>query len=126
MRLSEGIHRHGFRTWYERQLLKSHAHMTLAFICTIGLLAAMEAASRYSTLQDRMLDALAVLLFAGAGIWSLRRYLYLLNHAEFVANQADCPGCGTYGRLELTGLPTQEESARVRCRKCAHCWSINA
>ena len=94
--------------------------------CTIGLLAAMEAAARYSTLQDRLLDALAVLLFAAVGVWSLRRYLYLLNHAEFVANQADCPGCGTYGRLELTGHPVPGEGAQVRCRKCAHCWSINA
>lgn len=126
MRLSEGIRLHGFRKWYERQLLKSHAHMTLTFICTVGLLAAMEAASSYDTLQDRLLDALAVLLFAIVGVWSLRRYLYLLNHAEFVANQADCPGCGTYGRLELTGHPAQGEGALVRCRKCAHCWSISA
>jgi hypothetical protein len=34
-------------------------------------------------------------------VWALRRYLYLLSHAEATASQADCPACGAYGRLEL-------------------------
>ena len=37
------------------------------------------------------------------GVIALRRYLYLLNHAEYVANQADCEQCGTYARFELIG-----------------------
>jgi hypothetical protein len=30
MKLAEGIRKHGFRKWYERELLQSHAHMLLA------------------------------------------------------------------------------------------------
>lgn len=125
MQLAQGIKRHGFRKWYERELLQSHAHMTLAFLCTIGLLGAVEAATQFTSWQDRVVDALAVVACIGIGLWSLRRYLYLLNHAEFVANQADCPGCGVYGRLDLIGEPTSDGATPVRCRKCAHCWQIS-
>ena len=44
LRLAEGIRRVGFRKWYERELLSSHAHMLLAFLCVIAL---MPASSRY-------------------------------------------------------------------------------
>jgi hypothetical protein len=38
MKLAEGIRRHGFRKWYERELLQSHAHLVLCFLCVIGRL----------------------------------------------------------------------------------------
>jgi hypothetical protein len=124
MQLAEGIRRHGFRKWYERQLLQSHAHLTLTFLCLIGLMGAMEAASSFTAWSDRLTDALAVVICAAVGLWALRRYLYLLNHAEYVANQADCPGCGTYARFTLVAEHTS--AASVRCRKCGHEWTINA
>lgn len=40
--LAEGIRRFGFRKWYERELLSSHAHMLLALLSTIALLASFE------------------------------------------------------------------------------------
>ncbi len=126
MQLAKGIRRHGFRKWYERELMQSHAHLALTFICTIGLLAALEAASQYTGVQDRLIDALAVLAFTGVGVWALRRYLYLLNHAEFVAAQADCPQCGVYGRVEVTADPVADGPTGVRCKKCAQQWRINA
>lgn len=124
MQLAHGIRHIGFRKWYERQLLQSHAHLTLTFLCIIGLLAALEAASTFTSLADRLTDALAMVLCGAVGYWALRRYLYLLNHAEFVANQADCPGCGVYGRFSLVGEAI--EGAHVRCRACAHEWTIHS
>ena len=44
MRLAEGIRKHGFRKWYERELMQSHAHLALTFICMVGVFAAFEAA----------------------------------------------------------------------------------
>jgi hypothetical protein len=41
VKLAAGIRKHGFRKWYERELLQSHAHMALTFICA-GLLAALK------------------------------------------------------------------------------------
>lgn len=126
MQLAEGIRRHGFRKWYERQLLQSHGHLALTFLCVIGLFATIEAASQFTSWSDRASDMLSVLLCAGAGLWALRRYLYLLNHAEYVANQADCPQCKTYARFELASDKATDESTPVRCRKCGHCWTIEA
>ena len=50
MKLAEGIRKHGFRKWYERELLQSHAHLLLTFLCMIGLFAAFEALGRFRSL----------------------------------------------------------------------------
>ena len=126
MKLVDGIRKHGFRTWYERQLLQSHAHLALTFCCLVGVFAAFEASSKFHSLADQVTDFAAVLISAGVGLWALRRYLFLLSHAEAVAHQADCPQCGTYGRLELVPTAAADEAVAVRCRKCGHAWHINA
>ena len=127
MRLSDGIRRHGFRKWYERELLQSHAHLALTFLCAIGVFAAVEAAMQFTGWIDRAIDALAILTCGAVGVWALRRYLYLLMHAEHAANQADCPHCGAYARFTLVeGVPAPAAvSVTVCCRKCAHRWSID-
>jgi predicted Zn finger-like uncharacterized protein len=125
MKLAEGIRRHGFRKWYERELLQSHAHLALTFLCVVGVFAAFEAIMRYRSLGDQVAD-LATLLGSGAlGLWALRRYLYLLSHAEAVAHQAECTQCQTYGRLELLQSDASGESVQVRCRACSHVWRID-
>jgi hypothetical protein len=126
MKLATGIRKHGFRKWYERQLLHSHAHMALTFICLIGLLGAFEAASRYKSWLDQAIDVLTIVVCGGTGLWALRRYLYLLMHAEAVANQADCPGCGTYARFTLVHADAMGDKARVCCRQCGHEWTIES
>jgi predicted Zn finger-like uncharacterized protein len=122
MKLEEGIRKHGFRKWYERELLQSHAHMALAFLCTIGVFAAFEAASGVQHWSDRLVDVVAVLVCGGTGIWAIRRYLMLLANAEAIAHQADCPSCQAYARLELRG--TNADGVQVRCKPCGHEWTI--
>jgi predicted Zn finger-like uncharacterized protein len=125
MTLAEGIRRHGFRKWYERTLLKSHAHLAGTFVCLIGIFGAAEAAVKSQGLGDRLFDIGAALLFAATGVWALRRYLGLLNHAELAANQAECPHCHAYGRLELVQADASGEQVQVRCRGCGHGWVID-
>lgn len=125
MNLAEGLRKHGFRKWYERELLSSHVHMVLLLLCTIGLLAAFEVYSRSAPLADQLIDVGAVMLFAVVGVWALRRYLYLLMHAEQVANQAVCANCKTYGRFSLVEESRQRGEVKVRCSKCAHEWAIS-
>ena len=124
MQLAQGIRKHGFRKWYERQLLQSHAHLVLTFLSTIGLFATFEVYDRRAPLADQLGDLLSVVLCTAVGIWALRRYLYLLNHAEATANQADCPQCKAYGRLDLVQSDDSGENVVVRCRGCGHCWRI--
>ena len=126
MQLVDGIRRLGFRKWYERELLQSHAHLALTFLCAVGLFGAVEAAAHFTTSWvDRVVDALAIMASGGIGVWALRRYLYLLIHAEHAANQADCPQCGAYARFTLVeGAPTSP-AVTVRCRNCARQWSID-
>lgn len=133
IQLADGIHRHGFKKWYERELLRGHAHLVAVIVCTLGLMMALEAAMRFRSTADQLIDLVAVLVCAAAGLWALRRYLYLLLRAESIANQADCPRCKVYGRLELAqpapsasraaAVPVQQLA--VRCRACAHEWHIH-
>lgn len=120
---ADRIRRSGFRKWYERELLASHANLVLLLLSAIGLLASAELFSARAPLGDQLQALLTALVSAVIGLWSLRRYLYLLNHAEYVASQAVCPSCDTYARWDAVE-PTGEPPLRVRCRRCAHEWHI--
>lgn len=124
MTLAEGIRKHGFRKWYERQLLQSHAHLALTFCCLIGIFAAFEALVRFRHWTDQAIDIVAIGLCLALGLWALRRYLFLLASAETAARQADCSDCKAYGRLELEASDASGEQVRVRCRGCGHRWDI--
>jgi hypothetical protein len=123
-RLADGVRQVGFRKWYERELLSSHAHMVLAFLAVIALLGSFEA-MRGASAGDQPLNLLGVLASAGIGIWALRRYLFLLMRAEEVANQANCADCGTYGRFRIVGENQQSQETLVCCLKCQHNWTIS-
>ena len=126
MKLAEGIRRHGFRKWYERELLQSHAHMVLLLFCVLGIFGIFEGSSRKHPLSEQMADLAGVLLCVATGIYCIRRYLYLLSHAEAVAHQAECPQCKTYGRLDLVASDASGDEVQVACRKCAHRWHISS
>jgi hypothetical protein len=122
MKLADGIRKHGFRKWYERELLQSHGHLVLTFLCLIGVFAAFEALGSTRSRSDQAVDVLAIGVSVVVGVWALRRYLYFLQHAESAANQADCPQCKAYGSFTLESEGAQELT--VCCRKCSHCWTI--
>ena len=125
MGLAEGIRKHGFRKWYERELISSHAHLLLTLCCAVGLFATFELYSRSAPAAEQIVDFGAVLLFSVVGVWALRRYLYLLMHAEATANQAVCPSCKTYARFALIAEDEPHRGeVRVRCRHCEHEWPI--
>ena len=125
MKLADGIRKHGFRKWYERELLQSHVHLVLTFFCAIGIFAAFEALGRFRSLGDQLTNIVAIGLCTAVGIWALRRYLRLLMHAEVTANQADCPACKAYGRFKLESENPHDSSVSVCCNKCQHRWTIS-
>lgn len=121
--LADGIRTVGFRKWYERELLSSHAHLLLTLLCAIALMATVELFHDGSATEKLMNVGLFVVSGA-VGLWALRRYLYLLLHAEYVAEQARCPHCAEYGRLSLVDEDRRSGTTRVRCRKCSHEWTL--
>lgn len=124
MKLADGIRKHGFRKWYERELLQSHAHLLLAFLCLLGVFAAFEAYGRGAPWSEQATDLVSILICAVVGVWALRRYLYFLSHAEASANQADCPQCKAYGRFSVESENVHAGTLHVCCRKCNHRWTI--
>ena len=125
MGLAEGIRRHGFRKWYERQLMQSHLHMLLLVFCAVGLLGAFEVYSRKAPLSDQLSVAASVAACVAVGIWAMRRYLYMLMHAEHVANQAVCAHCKAYGRLDLLQFDAGHQRVKVCCQRCGYAWPID-
>jgi hypothetical protein len=122
-RLSDGIRKVGFRKWYERELLSSHAHLVLAILSVVAMLASFEA-FQGATIGEKLMDVLFVLASGGIALWALRRFLYLSMRAERIANQASCQDCGTYGRFHVVGDKKNPDETEVCCTKCAHHWKI--
>jgi predicted Zn finger-like uncharacterized protein len=125
MTLAEGIRTIGFRKWYERRLLRGHAHLVLVLIGTLGAMASLEAAMRFATPLERVFDWAVVAACVAGSLWALRRYLFLLTHAESVAHQANCPQCEAYGRLALVKSNADGDEVQVRCQHCGHHWHIS-
>jgi hypothetical protein len=126
MNAARTIRRLGFRKWYERELLQSHMHLVLLLLSTLGLLGSAEAYSLRLSIGSQLGVLACALASAVIGVWALRRYLYLLAHAEFVADQAVCRGCDTYAKWEVEESAEDPGGARlrVRCRRCGHRWLI--
>ena len=97
--------------------------MLLALLCSVALIGLLEAFQDASP-PDKLLNVLLFITSGAIGLWSLRRYLYLLMHAEEVANQANCPACGAYARFEVVGENRLSNETQVRCRQCRHEWPI--
>jgi hypothetical protein len=118
------IRRLGFRKWYERELLQSHMHLVLLLLSTLGMLGSAEAYTQSQPMGSQLTMVGCALISAAIGYWSLRRYLYLLNHAEYVADQAVCKQCDTYAKWDITAEQEKEERMTVCCRRCGNRWSI--
>lgn len=125
--LADGIQRVGFRKWYERELLSSHAHMALALIAAVAMMASFEA-YRGASVGEKLMNTVFVLVCAAIALWSMRRYLYLLMHAEEMANQANCGQCQAYGLLKLQDVQDRRLAAQhlvpVCCKRCGFQWNL--
>lgn len=133
--LAEAIRARGFRKWYEGRLVESHLHLVTAFLCLIAVLGAIEQGGPYNSFANGAW-LLAVTVGLGAlCAWSVRRYLTILQLAEFLGNRSHCPSCKAYARFKIlhTGprdepdLPDLLQEAPllvVECRKCGAGWRM--
>jgi hypothetical protein len=135
MKLAQDIGRLGFRRWYERQLVESHAYLVTAFLALILLLAGYEA---LAALRDSPLYYLLIVAAAGGAgtlmFVAWRRFSVLMARAELFAESAACTGCSAWGRFEVLAEEAASDDdapesgrphwIRVRCRQCGHAWRL--
>lgn len=139
MGLGERIRRLGFRRWYERQLIESHAYLVTCFLCMLVVATTLEGFSfRGPGLEP---FALLTLAFGGGALslFSWGRYKITMDLAERLADHATCLRCRTYAAFTVTAWGPHEDSGsrdegetetlepwlQVHCRKCGHEWTIH-
>lgn len=129
MPLDEAIRRRGFRRWYERQLYEGFAWLMTGLLALIMMALALEVIA----FRDSFAGMVALLAVGAAGgaicMFAWRRFTVMLGFAEYMAEQAVCPACRVYARfaIERSGPAAETVSGcrvHVRCRACAHAWSI--
>ena len=129
MRIDEGIRRHGFRRWYERQLIEGHAYLVTAVFALIAVLLILETLD----FERSIGGILGMVAIAGAGgavcLFAFRQFSRLMFGAEFLAGQACCPKCAAYGRFRVIHAidapgALDGRAMTVRCRLCEAEWTI--
>lgn len=130
MTFADRLRKHGFRRWYERQLIEGFLYLTTCFLCMIVVAASLEAFGDKVPGQQRVLMLTLAIVGAGVGAVTWRRFKDTLNRAEHMADRANCSACGSYARFVVLGEGGQQGGedepgwVRVRCRKCNHEWLI--
>jgi ribosomal protein S27E len=132
------IRKHGFRKWYERQLIESHLALVTCLLCGLTLTVLVEEITLIKLdMRSLSLIGVAAAAIAIAGL-SFRHYITVLERAELYGQRSTCADCKTYGRFEIiaTGLdevpgpaatavaPLQAAWMRVKCRKCGAIWRM--
>ena len=129
MDLVESNRAQGFRRWYERQLIESHAWLVTGFLSLIMTALAFEMIA----FRESLAGLLSLIAIGGGGValsvYAWMRFNRQLFMAEHVAGQATCTSCRTYGRIAFVSLAADARALhggllRVRCRNCGHEWSI--
>jgi hypothetical protein len=116
---ARSIDKLGFRRWYERQLLESHAWLVTCLLCAFAALALIEGLDFRAAFFGSLVRG-AMAFAAGLLSWiTLQRYVAMLVRANRLAEHATCATCGTYGRFSVL-----DDTSRVRCRGCGHEWLL--
>jgi formate dehydrogenase maturation protein FdhE len=138
MDIASRIRKHGFRRWYERQLIDCHLALVTCLLAGLVAVACLEAMD-FSAFGGSQMTMLAIIFGALVLCWfSWRRYITILERAETYGSRSTCPECGTYGRFEVIATghvaegpyhdppsdPLPHPWLRVRCRVCQAMWRI--
>ena len=126
---AEGIRKHGFRTWYERQLIESHVYFITGFMSAVLIMALLE---DINLRGPGPLSKAALAVVIGAALltaFAMRRYLSVLMRAEFIAEHCVCAQCRSYGVIRVIDASVVESDdspqwMHVACRKCGHEWRV--
>jgi hypothetical protein len=125
----DGIRKHGFRKWYERQLIEGHVWLVTLLLAVLAMAAGLEALSVRDGLAELLFDAAVVAGGASLSWVAWRRYASAMIVAEHVGHQAVCPACQRHG---FRAVPPGEDGAVghplrlvAACVRCGHRWPID-
>jgi hypothetical protein len=132
------IRTHGFRHWYERQLIECHAWLVSCFFGIICAASGVEI-SGYQALNTRLLGLALTIAGIVLSVISWKRYHGMLAIAERLGERAVCPKCQAYAKFKViasgpTPLPDGADPEidrlgeavwlQAQCRRCSHDWVI--
>jgi hypothetical protein len=134
MTIADRIQTLGFKRWYERALLESHAYLVTSFLGLILVFAGIEMIGNHVDMARSALGVVASAVGTAAVTFGLRRYHRLMVLATNLSERATCPRCGKYaaftliasGKLDTTAGADHISSVwlKVRCRQCGTEWTI--
>lgn len=135
MRVDQAIAKQGFRRWYERQLIESHAFLVTCVLCMIAVAGTVEV---FFDLENTLARAGTMVGAFAAGAVALHawgRYREIMERAEWVGDHATCSACQTYARFRVldsaprpadpeSGVAADVPTLSVECKQCGHRWVI--
>lgn len=125
----EGIRKHGFRKWYERQLIEGHVYLVTMVLAMLAMACGYEVLSLEMTAFSLLFDGAIVAGGAFVAWYSWRRYALTMTVAEYVGAQASCPGCKRYGFRPVPPAEAGESGRPMQllamCRHCGTRWPID-
>lgn len=128
-RLGAVIGARGFRRWYERQLVDGFACLVTGVLSLIMMAIAIEMLEFRATAGGLL--ALVAIAVGGGGlcVGSWLQFHRLLSRAEYLAEQATCGGCRTYGKFAVISSREFADAPvgctiDVRCRTCGKEWTM--
>jgi len=132
--IEERIAKLGFRRWYERTLVESHAFLITALLGAILAFTGMELITQRDGGEINFaLGVVAVIIGGLVAAASVHRYIRMLMLAINLGEHATCRGCNAYAKFDLLHSgrmrshgPDERGSLwmRVKCRKCGYEWRI--
>jgi len=129
MSIDDAVRKLGFRRWYERQLVESHAYLVTGFLSLIMMAIALEVIEFRESIANAIVLALIATTGGWLAIFAWKQFTKLLFRAESLASQAVCSGCRAYAKFDVIEAHDSNEaltgrSLVVRCRQCQHQWRM--
>lgn len=129
---ADSIRKIGFRRWYERQLIEGHLYLVTAVLALILFASGFELFSMRENAADFLVNGSLVMAGAGIAWFAWRRYAAAMILAEWVGEQAVCPGCQRQGfrpvpvaELPAEFIGTPRGQVVACCRRCGRHWRID-
>jgi hypothetical protein len=131
MNTAESIRKFGFKRWYERTLIESHAYLVTCFLGMVTAFAGLQLAAEHGGIAQSLLGYVASAFGVVLAVIGLRRYTRLMALAWDLGERATCPQCQAYASFQVTSAgaaDADDTSPRdwlgVRCRKCGNEWKM--